>query len=214
MTTNYQRWHQLYDKYKDHTMVWEPWFWDNLDLCLRHHKPGMSVVECGVWKGGMMGAIAEALADESASYHLFDSFEGLPDPQPVDGQAALDWQKDTGSASYYNNCKADLEDAQRAMSLAGAINVTYHKGWYDDTLKGFESDAPLSILRLDSDWYASTLQCLEALYPMVAPGGVIIVDDYYVWDGCAKAVHDYLSKNSLSERIEQTAHKVAFLVKK
>ena len=58
------------------------------------------------------------------------------------------------------------------------------------------------MLRLDGDWYDSTMQCLEALVPLVAEGGTIIIDDYYAWDGCARAVHDYLSRNDLPYRIK------------
>ncbi len=213
MTDNIQRWQQLYSKYKHHTMLWEPMFWENLDLCVEHHKPGFSVVECGVWKGGMMGAMAEALADPAARFHLFDSFEGLPEAQPIDGKAALEWQKDTESPIYYNNCKAEIDDAREAMVLSGALNVSIHPGWFDQTLPGFSSESPISILRLDADWYASTTQCLEALVPQVATGGAVIIDDYFTWEGCAKAVHDYFSSEGINVSIQQTTHKVAYFVK-
>ena len=49
------------------------------------------------------------------------------------------------------------------------------------------------MLRLDGDWYESTRVCLENLYPHVAPGGIVIVDDYYNWDGCARAVNEFVS---------------------
>ena len=213
MADNNQRWRQLYSKFKGHTMIWEPMFWENLDLCVKFHQPGHSVVECGVWKGGMMGAMAEAINDPEARYHLFDSFEGLPEAQPIDGKNALDWQKDTESPIYYNNCRADLEDAEEAMSMAGIKNASIHSGWFEQTLRGFRCESPISILRLDADWYASTLLCLEAFYPQVAAGGVVIVDDYYTWDGCAKAVHDYFSREGIVDRIQHTAYNVAYFVK-
>jgi O-methyltransferase len=56
---------------------------------------------------------------------------------------------------------------------------------------------------LDADWYDSTITCLEAFGKHVAPGGVILIDDYYTWDGCSKAVHDYLSRHTLPWRIRQ-----------
>ncbi|HNP99483.1 MAG TPA: TylF/MycF/NovP-related O-methyltransferase, partial [Bacteroidia bacterium] len=71
----------------------------------------------------------------------------------------------------------------------------------------------ISLLRLDGDWYESTYTCLEAFYPKVSDGGYIVIDDYYQWEGCAKAVHDYLSKHQLSDRIHQTAHGVAYIIK-
>jgi O-methyltransferase len=72
---------------------------------------------------------------------------------------------------------------------------------------------PIAILRLDADWYESTLQCLQALYPHVARGGLILVDDYYWWDGCALAVHEYFAQRDELERIRQSPAGVAYLVK-
>lgn len=71
----------------------------------------------------------------------------------------------------------------------------------------------ISILRLDGDWYNSTMQCLSSLFPMVKEGGIIIVDDYFVWDGCSRAVHDYLSKNSSVEKIQTFNNKICFIKK-
>ena len=72
----------------------------------------------------------------------------------------------------------------------------------------------IAILRLDSDWYASTWDCMVNLYAKVAPGGIIIFDDYHAFDGCSRAVHDFLSKNSLPVRLSNGYSRVAYLVKK
>ena len=56
-------------------------------------------------------------------------------------------------------------------------------------------DAPgipqIAILRLDGDWYASTMICLEYLYDRVVSGGFVIIDDYGCYDGCRKAVDEF-----------------------
>ena len=51
----------------------------------------------------------------------------------------------------------------------------------------------ISLLRLDTDWYASTKAELEILYPRLVPGGVCILDDYGHWDGARKAVDEYFA---------------------
>ena len=57
--------------------------------------------------------------------------------------------------------------------------------------------------------------CLEHLAPLVAEEGVIIVDDYYAWDGCARAVHDYLSRQDLPYRIRGIPDGIgAFMIKR
>lgn len=54
---------------------------------------------------------------------------------------------------------------------------------------------------MDGDWYKSTYTILDSLFPYVNENGLVIIDDYYHWDGCSRAVHDYLSVNKRAERI-------------
>ena len=113
-------------------------------------------------------------------YFLFDSFEGLPPArEDLDGASAVAWQSDTKSAAYYNNCSAGEEEAAAAMRLSGASSFSLIKGWFNDTVPGFTPPCKIAVLRLDGDWYDSTRVCLENLYPHVAAGGLVIVDDYY-----------------------------------
>ena len=142
---------------------------------------------------------------------LFDSFEGLPPAKPVDGPAALSWQSDKQGSYYYNNCTASRSDAETAMRLAKATKTHFVQGWFDRTLPGYQPPAQISVLRLDGDWYESTMACLQHLYKHMANGGVIIIDDYYTWDGCSRAVHDFLAAEKLSLRIKQLDNDVCFL---
>jgi hypothetical protein len=213
MSEDHQRWRDLYERLKSHTMVWEASFYDNLSLCRSYHQRGLSVVECGVWKGGMIAAIAAELSDPEAAYHLFDSFEGLPPAEEIDGQAALEWQADKDSPIYYDNCRANMEEARQALEEAGVSQYEIHPGWFEDSLADWVPEKPISILRLDADWYASTKFCLEKLFPHVAEGGLIILDDYQTWEGCKKAVDEYLTEHRLNQPIGETRHGVAFFRK-
>ncbi len=202
---------RLYRKYKPYTMIPQPVFLDNLRLVRDRALPAGAVVECGVWRGGMSAAVAEVLGP-SRDYYLFDSFEGLPPAKEIDGAAALAWQADTTSPTYFDNCRAELEHAKRAMSLSGATRTHLVKGWFADTLTSFPADQRIAVLRLDGDWYDSTMQCLTGLFPRVAAQGLIILDDYYMWDGCALAVHDFLSHARLTCRLRQSPHGVCYMV--
>jgi len=56
--------------------------------------------------------------------------------------------------------------------------------------------------------------CLKHFYPKVATGGVIIIDDYPTWDGCSRAVHDYLSEIKSQSRISRgVKYGVAYIIK-
>jgi hypothetical protein len=47
----------------------------------------------------------------------------------------------------------------------------------------------------------------------MASGGFIILDNYFTWDGCSRALHAFLSANVLSDRIRQEPHGIAYIVK-
>jgi O-methyltransferase len=191
---------QIYKRFSKMTMIGQQSFSENLQLAEQVEKIVGSVVECGVWRGGMSAGIATILGPDR-KYYLFDSFEGLPPAKPMDGSSALAWQRNTDSNAYFDNCRAPQHFCEQAMDMSGAKNVQIIKGWFNETLSNFTSDQPIALLRLDGDWYDSTISCLENLYDKVNPGGVIIIDDYYTWDGCSRAVHDFLSGRAATERI-------------
>lgn len=170
------------------------------------------VVECGVWRGGMIAAMASVLGP-SRNYVLFDSFEGLPQAKEIDGPAALAWQADLSGKAYHDNCRADVSFVHRAMEMAYVTRYEVRAGGFEETLPLFNPDEPIALLRLDGDWYASTMTCLDHLFDKVVPGGIIIVDDYFVWEGCARAVHDFLSKRQASERLRTLGGSVCYMVK-
>jgi O-methyltransferase len=200
----------IYTRFRRFTMTARHVYVANLELVDRFSHVEGSIVECGTWKGGMIAGIATLLGNRR-SYYLFDSFQGLPAAQEVDGPAAIAWQANTGAPTYYDNCTASEDDARRAMSLA-CVNATINKGWFRETLPKAEFPDAIAILRMDADWYESTTDILNHLFKRVRSGGVIIIDDYHTWDGCSKAVHDYLSAHSCVERI-QTHKEVCFIVK-
>jgi O-methyltransferase len=209
-----RRYASLHQKYRDYTMI-PPRSWhDNLALCDLHaHKPGC-LVECGVWRGGMSAAMAEILGPGRTSY-LFDSFEGLPPADAaLDGAWAVKWQADVTGTHYYDNCRAEQAEAEAAMRLAGVATPHLIRGWFKDTVPTFVPAEPIRVLRLDADWYESTRLCLETLNPHVASGGLILIDAYFVWDGCARAVHEYLATlTGHPDRIRETRRGVAYVVK-
>lgn len=202
----------IYEKYKDYTMIPLKIYLKNLRLIEKYANVSGCVVECGVWRGGMAAGMSELLGGDR-TYYLFDSFEGLPQAKEIDGKAAIEWQNDKDSPGYRDNCKAEISYAEEAMRKSRTKNYHLIKGWFEETLPNFALTEQIAFLRLDADWYESTTQCLNSLYPKVAKGGLIIIDDYYAWDGCSRAVHDYLSRNSRKERIMQFQNKLAYIIK-
>jgi O-methyltransferase len=203
---------ELFDEFEEFTMISKKLYAENLRVA-RTYAGDIEgdVVECGVWRGGMSAGLARVLGNKR-KYYLFDSFEGLPEAKDIDGADAKKWQGDVASATYYDNCKAEIGFAETAMKTTGA-DYELIKGWFSASLPSFKTDKKIALLRLDGDWYESTMDCLTHLYPAVERKGVIIIDDYYTWEGCSKAVHDYLSSIKSSSRIHSSPGGVCFIIK-
>lgn len=182
----------IFHKYRHFTMVPEHIYKANLKLALLIREVPGAIVECGTWRGGMIAGLADILGS-GREYFLFDSFEGLPPAQPIDGKAALAWQRDTSGPMYHDNCRASEDEAKTAMSMSCAQNFTITKGWFEETLQKAKT-GPIALLRMDADWYDSTRDILHNLGQLVVPGGLILIDDYYVYEGCAKAVNEYAAE--------------------
>jgi O-methyltransferase len=176
-----------------------------------------AMVECGVWKGGSMMAVALTLLGlgrQDRELYLFDTFEGMPEPGELDvahdgTTAAGDFQKTRISDDSSDWCRASLDLVQRAVGSTGYDPARIHmiKGKVEDTIPGAAPDR-IALLRLDTDWYESTRHELEHLFARVPTGGVIIIDDYGHWQGARRATDEFLAKHKiplLLNRIDYTA---------
>jgi O-methyltransferase len=164
-----------------------------------------AIVECGVWKGGCAGVAATAVRDSGyrRRIHLFDSFEGLPEPGPVDGPDAARYSggRAEGKLQTTGQCVATVSEVQELFAGRLGIDlahVAFHVGWFQDTVpRDHGQIGPIALLRLDGDWYDSTAVCLQYLYPRVVSGGYVIMDDYGQWQGCRKAFEEYREAEKL-----------------
>lgn len=184
---------------------------------VRHGIEG-SVVECGVWRGGSMMAVAKTLRRLSAparKLYLFDTFEGMPAPGEKDrsntGDLAKDeFEKRRRSEDSSDWCYSSLDEVRANVRSTGYPDaaVTLVKGKVEETLPGGYDGGPIALLRLDTDWYESTRHELQHLYPRLVPGGVLIIDDYGHWEGARLACDEYfatLKSPLLLHRIDYTA---------
>jgi O-methyltransferase len=178
--------------------------WNQTCGVLYKKVPGC-FVECGVWRGGstaIMG-LANRHFGQMRDLHLFDSFEGLPEPTQKDGEAAKTYSggRAMGELTSVNQCKAGLNEVQDFLLERLQLNrarTHFHVGWFQNTVPlAAPNLGPIALLRLDGDWYESTRICLEHLYPLVSTGGIIILDDYFAWEGCKKATDEFRAKQGI-----------------
>ena len=205
---------------KDNTMLSKRrlvTLYQQVAYCERSGLSG-AFVECGVWKGGAVGLMALANLKHGAvrrHIHLFDAFQDICEPDEAkDGERAVrEVRLFTGSRSP-KGCLQPLEGFYDQWGGYGSLEenqklleeridyerdrLHYHVGWFQDTVPVVhDSIGDIALLRLDGDWYASTKVCLDHLYDHVVPGGIIILDDYGTYEGCRKAVHEFLDGRGL-----------------
>jgi len=176
--------------------------WQAVLKVVRDGIPG-DFVECGVWRGGSSMLAAHTFAQAGVTDRdiwLYDTFSGMPEP----GEGDVDWAGrpaaevmagDDPVAAELVTAEASLEEVQKALALIEYPQERLHfvKGLVEETIPG-EAAEQISILRLDTDWEASTRHELDHLWPRLSPGGVLIIDDYGHWAGARKAVDDYFAE--------------------
>jgi O-methyltransferase len=164
--------------------------------------PG-AFVECGVWRGGSAMAFCLSCLEQGVKNRelfLFDTYEGFSQVDDVDfeisnGKKAFDLLK--SDRNYF--CNANLEDVKVGINETEYPSDRIHY-LVGDVVNTNLAMLPkeIAILRLDTDYYESTKWELENLFPLLVPGGVLIIDDYDHWNGCRQACDEYfLDKNSV-----------------
>jgi O-methyltransferase len=188
--------------------------------CVRRELRG-AFAECGVWRGGSVLAMILTLQDMGAAprdIHLYDTFEGMTQPTEADVSALDGSALETWSEARADGKRAwpemfgpevfDERSVRDTLLATGYPEERIHivKGRVEDTIPAQAPDS-LALLRLDTDWYESTKHELHELYPRLAEGGVLIIDDYGHWEGARRAVDEYFSQHAspvLLNRIDYT----------
>jgi predicted O-methyltransferase YrrM len=164
--------------------------------------PG-AFVECGVGKGGSAMIIALTLLQcgvRDREIFLFDTFDGMtaPSSQDVDLHGDHTVALMSGSrgpeVTKLVKAAAGIDEVRAAMASTGYDMrlVRLVKGDVVQTLPRTQT-LRICLLRLDTDFYDRTLAGLRCLYPRLAGGGPLIIDDYGQWQGCRQAVDDYFA---------------------
>ncbi len=163
--------------------------------------PG-AMVECGIWRGGssmMIALTLKALGDTSRDIYLYDTYTGMTRPEDVDvrSQDGMEqisrWQ--VFERDGYNEwAHASLDEVRTNMRATGYPQDKLHfvEGEVEKTIPEI-APKQISLLRLDTDWYRSTLHELNHLYPSLVRRGALIIDDYGAYEGSRKATDEYFT---------------------
>jgi O-methyltransferase len=174
---------------------------DNIEQLLRiiaREKVPGDILEAGVWRGGaaiFAQGCLKALGEDRTLW-LADSFQAMPRPVLPQDEG---WDM---SQAFHLVAGSDYVRSNFEKFDLWSDNVRFLEGWFSETL-GKAPVQKIALLRMDGDLYKSTMDILTNLYDKVVTGGFLIVDDYFTWIPCRKAVHDFF--DARNEKISPIA---------
>lgn len=157
------------------------------------------LIEAGCALGGSAIVMTAAKAS-TRSLVIYDTFGTIPPPSENDETDSKDRYdkiikgeaKGLGGDAYYGYLPDLLKKVKDSFSSAKyppeENAVVFIEGLYESTLYPQES---VALAHIDCDWYDSVMVCLERITPHLQHGGILVIDDYYHWSGCKKAVDEF-----------------------
>lgn len=144
------------------------------------------IVECGVYWGKTASIILK-FAESDRKIFLFDTFKGLPKPLECDYKFKHQNQTNRYYPEGYLECSKEvvIQNLKQFKREYYLVEGLIEKMW--PVIEG----VPIAFLHLDMDYYSPTRCGLENFYPNITKGGWLIIDDYYCFEGCRKAVKEY-----------------------
>jgi predicted O-methyltransferase YrrM len=94
---------------------------------------------------------------------------------------------------------------EAALRQNGITRVSTHAAAVQDF--SFPAGTQLSFVLLDVDLYLPTVAGLAKVWPLLAPGGLIVVDDCqadHVYDGSRQAVQEFCAKHGVAHELVET----------
>jgi O-methyltransferase len=135
--------------------------------------PG-DMAEVGVASGA--SAMLISASAPARTLHLFDTFEGLPEPTAADSRRF-----------YKGQYRVGVEDVQKYLKDE---NVRIYKGIFPETAKDL-ADKRFAFVHLDGDLYQTTWSGLEWFYPRMSTGGILICHDFDTAAGVNRAFEEF-----------------------
>jgi O-methyltransferase len=171
---------------------------DDLEACVETVvRDGVEgdLIEAGAWRGGasiLMRATLDALGETERTVFVADSFQGFPASVALDERAA----------GFFAVDPEEVRESFARLGLEHGVRIV--AGYFEETLAAL-ADQRWAVVRLDADTYDATRAALDALYPRLAVGGYLIVDDYGVMaeHECRRAVEEFRAAHGISEPIEE-----------
>lgn len=187
--------------------------------------PG-DIIELGVYRGTSLMHWANFIeirnmGDRHKQVFGFDNFSGFTSITNKDGKIDETVCKEEGGfdAGFFEEI---LEDAisiyDKDRFIPYKPRVILIKGNIEETVPKFVEDHPglrISLIHFDCDMYEPTKVGLEYFWPLVVPGGVVLLDEYGIrpWEGESKAVDEYFNGEVKINRFDWAPNPGGYIVK-
>ncbi|MEM9924518.1 MAG: TylF/MycF/NovP-related O-methyltransferase, partial [Cyanobacteria bacterium P01_D01_bin.50] len=160
-------------------------------------------LEAGIALGGSAIIIA-SMMPENANFRGYDVFKMIPPPSDEDDEKSKaryeiikkgESKGIGGKDIYYGYIDNLYEQVVKNFESLGlrvdGKKISLHKGLFENTMY-FTSKDTIAFAHIDCDWYEPVSLCLERIYPLLSIQGYLVLDDYYDYGGCKKAVDEFL----------------------
>ena len=171
------------------------------------------IIECGVFKGASLIRFATflKLLKSNKKIIAFDTF----------GK-----HTSTKISSDHKRRKILLSHGKEAISEKQLMNILKRKGLekniqlikgdITETVPNYLKLNPklkISLLNLDVDFYEPSMSILKNFYPKLSKGGILMLDDYGVWDGETMAVDEYFIDKKIKIRKHMFSKTPSYIIK-
>ena len=150
------------------------------------------IVECGVYRGGSAAVLGWAMTklDDQRRLWLFDSFAGMPPASERDGEY---------SQGLEGRFVGSVRETRALLARAGVPPERYRiiEGLYADVFPTLEPP-PTALLHVDCDFYEPVKLVLDKFFPVLSPGGFVVLNDYGVYKGTKDATDEFLAAQGLT----------------
>lgn len=195
---------EVFSKVQPHTLISADRCYVLYSLAIQASALVGQWYECGVYQGGSAMLLAHVLAahrrDSAARLHLFDTFAGMPPPDPRTDRHRRGDFADCSLASV----RARLEEAVPGIAV-------FHEGLIPETFVGLH-DHQLAFAHIDVDIFRSVFACCEFIHPRLVMGGFMVFDDYgfSTCPGARRAVDEFFADKPEFPLVLPTGQAVVF----
>jgi O-methyltransferase len=154
----------VYDQMRDHTLVDRTRCFMLYQFALQALYLDGDAAEIGVFRGGTAKLLAKVLSGSRKTFHLFDTFSGMPSTDP---------SKDIHREGDF--AETSLEGVMAYLS--DCWNVKFYPGFFPDSANEVR-EGKFCFVHIDVDIFKSVLDCCSFFYPRMSSGGLMVFDDY------------------------------------